>query len=461
MGNKDERSLRERTVKRLAATRMMSQRSQEDLARELGTSKSSISRIESGRQNVSVDYIEAIAQALGMQAEFKLEEPGIEYGDTSVYSLKLYDEELVRFEMKRDIGLPIRILEVNEARRDVFPLDLEVSEDGLRRWMEKRTIPKNRENVGSILYSLGLGITDLKGIIDICMGLSLNDSYWVPQTEFDGTFAEYNLYQNRFDAALSLIAYLGRGSRVKNYGTTPELTTGGMLRKSWRFSERKGIWLYKSGTDGFANAGNEPYSEFLAYQVAEQMGLHAVPYELENYYGILASKCPLFTDIDTSYVPIGRIVRTGGIEACLEYYRELGDDFYQELASMLVFDAVIVNEDRHFGNFGVLRDNHSGRILSPAPIFDNGLSLLAYGMKKDFTEDADFERYLASRTNPYGIGNQFMELARRVMGPTQRAQLRRLIGFEFTESDLTNLPRWRITRLERMIRERVKELLEG
>ena len=24
---------------------------------------------------------------------------------------------------------------------------------------------------------------------------------------------------------------------------------------------------------------------------------------------------------------------------------------------MLVFDAVIYNEDRHFGNFGVLRDN--------------------------------------------------------------------------------------------------------
>lgn len=460
MNSKDDRSLRERTVRRLAAYRMMMQRSQEDLAAELGTSKSSISRIESGRQNVTVDYVEAIARALGKDASFVLEDHKIEYGDRSQYSLKLYDEELVRFEMIRDVGLPVRILEVNEDRREVFPLDLEVSEEGLRKWLQKRFAPKNREYVGSILHSLGLTIDDLKGILDVCMGLSLNDSYWVPQSTFEGSFAEYNLYQNRFDTTLSNIAYLGRGSRVRKYGTTPELTTGGMLRKCWYFSERRGIWLYKSGTEGFANAGNEPYSEFLAYQIAQRMGLNAVAYELENYHGILASKCRLFTDIDTAYVPIGRIVRAGGIQACLDYYRELGDEFYQELASMLVFDAVIVNEDRHFGNFGLLRDNHTGRIIGPAPIFDNGLSLLAYGMKKDFEGDDDFEEYLASRSNPYGYDNKFMDLARRVMGPVQREQLRRLIGFEFTESDLTNLPRWRVKRLEQMVQDRVRDLLE-
>ena len=46
-------------------------------------------------------------------------------------------------------------------------------------------------------------------------------------------------------------------------------------------------------------------------------------YELENWKGILASRCKLFTDIDTSYIPIGRIVREGGLKACLEYYRQL------------------------------------------------------------------------------------------------------------------------------------------
>lgn len=42
------------------------------------------------------------------------------------------------------------------------------------------------------------------------------------------------------------------------------------------------------------------------------MRLNAVHYDLENWKGITASKCALFTNIDTAYIPIGRIVRTAG-----------------------------------------------------------------------------------------------------------------------------------------------------
>ena len=55
--------------------------------------------------------------------------------------------------------------------------------------------------------------------------------------------------------------------------------------------------------------------------------------------------------------------------ACLAYYDKLGPEFSEQIRSMLVFDALIYNEDRHFGNFGVLRDNHSGNIIAPAPHF--------------------------------------------------------------------------------------------
>ena len=255
---------------------------------------------------------------------------------------------------------------------------------------------------------------------------------------------------------MSVIAYTGYGQRQGEFTTSPELTTGGMLRKAWTFSSTKGIWLYKSGTSGFANTGNEPYCEFYAAQVAKKMGLHAIDYALQNWHHILASKCKLFTDINTSYVPIGRVVRTGGIDAVIDYYKELGDEFYQELASMLVFDAVIINEDRHYGNFGLLRDNKTGKIVSPAPIFDNGLSLLCYGMRDDFDEIDD---YIKKRTNPYGSDRQYFDLAKMVMGKKQKEELRKLIGFKFDESDVSNLPTWRLHALEDMIQRRVQELL--
>lgn len=53
---------------------------------------------------------------------------------------------------------------------------------------------------------------------------------------------------------------------------------------------------------------------------------------------------------------------------------------------MLVFDALICNEVRHFVTFGILRDNKSGNAVSPAPIFDNVISLFCYSMKDDLSD---------------------------------------------------------------------------
>lgn len=373
------------------------------------------------------------------------------------YMLRLYDMDLLAFSMAEHgiEGLKARLLWVNEEHRQLLPLDMELSDAGVLKWLQKRVIPKNRAYVAEILKTLGLSVNDTRGIIDVCKGLSLNDSYWVVPRDFPGTFAQYNLYENRFSEILSLVAYTGVGQSDAAFTTSPELTTNGMLPKAWRFIEGEGIYLYKGGTFGAANTGNEPYSEFYAGQIAQAMGLNAVPYELENWKGILASRCRLFTDIDTSYIPIGRIVREGGLKACLDYYEKLGPGAYEQVRSMLVFDAVIYNEDRHFGNFGVLRDNHSGAVTGAAPIFDNGLSLFNFAMPEDFR---DLDSYARTRGTPYGVG--FETVCREVMGPVQTRQLRRLIGFTFQRHPRLNLPDDRLLAIERHLQKRVRQLLE-
>lgn len=45
-------------------------------------------------------------------------------------------------------------------------------------------IPKNRAFVDEILKTVGLSHNDTKEIIDVCKGLSLNDSYWVVPADF-------------------------------------------------------------------------------------------------------------------------------------------------------------------------------------------------------------------------------------------------------------------------------------
>lgn len=376
---------------------------------------------------------------------------------SQVYSLKIYDTELMKFSLeKRGLeGLVVEILSTNKECNHLMPLDMEYTGEGILKWLERRVIPRNRTFVDQILKTLGLSHNDTKGIIDVCKGLSLNDSYWIVPEGFEGTFEQYNLYDNRFSEMLALVAYTGAGQTKQVFTTSPELTTNGMLPKAWRFIEEDGIYLYKGGTSGASNAGREPFCEYYASQIAEVMGLNAVHYDLENWKGITASKCKLFTDKDTSFVPIGRIVKAGGIQKCLDYYDKMGKDFSEQIRSMLVFDALIYNEDRHFGNFGILRDNHTGKIVAPAPIFDNGSSLFCFAGREDIP---NLEEYAKTRTNPYYIS--FEEVCAAVMGTKQKEQLRRMIGFKFTRHPKLNLPEEHLIAVERVLESRVRELLK-
>ena len=445
---------RQKIISMLTAARIEKGLSQQALADLIGTKRSNICRMESGAQNISLDMLLKVARALGKDVSVTLEEKAVPEQDR--YSLRLYDEELLTFSLRSGglEGLQAKILTINKDRRSVFPLDLTVSDEGVMKWLERRVIPKNRAFVDEILKSLGLSINNTKGIIDVCKGLSLNDSFWVVPVGFPGTFAQYNLYENRFSSVLSLVAYTGVGQSHEAFTTSPELTTQGMLRKAWRFIEDDGIYLYKGGTEGAVNAGREPYSEYYACQIAERMGLHAVHYDLENWKDILASKCRLFTDIDTAYIPIGHLVKSGGIKACLDYYAAISEEALDELKSMLVFDAVIYNEDRHFGNFGILRENRTGRVLGAAPIFDNGISLFNYAMPDDY---AHLDEYAKTRANPYGIS--YEDVCREVMGAKQRSQLRKLIGFQFQRHPSINLPEAHLQAIEKQINARVRELL--
>lgn len=454
MTEKDMLASRQSIIQKLTQARLEKGLTQEQLAKLIGTQRSNICRIESGTQNLSLDMMLKIAEALGKDISIMLEERSKPM--TNVYSLRLYDEDLITFSLEEKglEGLQANILYSDTQKAKLFPLDLMLTDEGIVKWLEKRVIPKNRQFVDEILKTLGLSVNNTKGIIDVCMGLSLNDSYWVVSADFKGEFADYNLYENRFSEALSLVAYTGVGGSNEAFSTSPELTTNGMLRKAWRFVDGDGIYLYKGGTVGAANTGNEPYSEYYACQIAEAMGLPCVKYDLENWKGILASKCKLFTNIDTAFVAVGRILKKCTLKECLEYYASLGTDFYEQLCSMLVFDSVIYNEDRHFGNFGVLRDNHTGQIISPAPIFDNGLSLFNFAMPDDFK---NLEEYAKTRSNPYRIS--YEEICKEVMGAKQKSQLRRLIGFKFKRHSSFNFPEERLAAIEKQVNERVRELL--
>lgn len=375
------------------------------------------------------------------------------------YELKHFDTTLVRFSATEDTNTPeIKILWKNDAKKDLFPLDLELTEEGIAKWLKHRTIPKNRAYVHNFLSKCGLNINRPMTIIKVSKGLSLNDCYWVVEEGFEGTYDKFNLYDNRFSQVLALIAFTGYGSSIRtSLASCPEFTTNGMLPKCWRRKDGK-IMLYKGGTRGASNTGNEPYSEYYAAQVAKVLGINAIEYGLSQWKGELCSTCELFTSKEYSFLPVGRVVTSGGMKAVREYYEKLGQDFVDALNDMLVLDAIIMNTDRHFGNFGFIVDNKTNMIVAPAPLFDHGNALLNFAGRDDLESEEALKEY-ADTLVPC-VYDDFIGTAKKVLTNKHREGLRKLLEFKFKKNSRYNLPDKRLKLIEKMIQTRAKGLLE-
>ncbi len=376
------------------------------------------------------------------------------------YILKHFDRELIRFSAKDTGETPeVCISHIDQEALPLMPLGMDVTDSGLARWLKHRKIPKNRAYIHSFLAKSGLSANGTMAIIEVSKGLSLNDSYWVVREGFEKSFDQCNLYENKFSEILASIAFTGYGSSVRSsVASSPEFTTNGMLPKCWRRQSGK-VYLYKGGTEGAFNMGNEPYSEFYAWQVAEALGVTAIPYTIAKWKSKICSKCELFTSKELAFVPVGNIVKSGGMQAVIEYYKALGSEYMDALEDMLVFDAVIANTDRHFGNFGFLVDARTNTLAGPAPLFDHGNSLFNYASRMEVENKQAFLEFAeAQRPVCY---NDFFSAAIPCVTPRHREGLRHLLEFKLKRHPRYNLEPKRLKLIETAIRQRAARLLEG
>ena len=156
-------------------------------------------------------------------------------------------------------------------------------------------------------------------------------------------------------------------------------------------------------------------------------------------------------------MPVGRIVTKGGFEAVREYYESLGEEYVKALNEMIVLDAIICNNDRHFGNFGFLIDNATNEIVATAPLFDHGNALFNFAGKRDLIDDEALTAY-ADSLMPY-IYDDFIAEAKAVMTPELKKKVRYLVNFKFKKNARYNLDNKRLKLIEKQVQKRAIALL--
>ena len=248
-----------------------------------------------------------------------------------------------------------------------------------KEWFKYRIIPPTRINYVKLKESIYP-----QRIIDLAMdnfALSLADQYWFcPEDVKDIHFADINFFQHPFTSDLNLdslnLDLMNQDSSKANAQRlfSPNLTLNGNLPKKWLNIDGK-IYLCKSSTEPFHQ---EAINELIASEILDKLKLDHVTYTYKD--GL--SYCQNFLDENTEFIPVWHIYNSKqkfNHESDYTFCRRLFDEFeipyHKELDQMLLFDYLIANEDRHYNNFGFIRDVNTLKIIKIVPIFDNGCSL--------------------------------------------------------------------------------------
>ena len=244
----------------------------------------------------------------------------------------------------------------------------------LNEWWRGRGIPNARAGLQQLLDEAGADVPE--ELVWRNLGSSLSDQYWVRPIDSKLTWEDVSFFANDWELVSALTGPHAVGAPGN---ASPDNTSDGNLPKRWTLRNGTPV-LQKFG----GPLAQEPFNEIVATALHERL-LEAgdfVRYEIAEVDGVAVSECGNFLADHEEYVPAHYVRRIlperpdlddfSHYLACCE---KLGvKDARLGLSKMIVCDDVIANHDRHWRNFGLIRDVETLE-CRPAPLFDSGSSL--------------------------------------------------------------------------------------
>jgi len=259
----------------------------------------------------------------------------------------------------------------------------------LRDWWKGRSIPASREGLRDLLESLEMVAP--QQLLNKSFGLSLSDQYWICPLGGGLKWSNVNFFHNSFsDDVGNLLFGKMELSNLKAVSLlSPDNTSDGVLKKKWKIIDGKRC-LIKGGSKPW---NQEVANEVLASRICNRLGIPFINYEIIEIDDIKYCVCEDFITGDTELVTAWHIKNlikkdnsTSDYDSFIAKAEELGiKDVRRRIDMMIVLDFIIVNTDRHYNNFGLIRNADTLEWMSVAPIYDSGTSMWC----KELPEEID------------------------------------------------------------------------
>ena len=257
-----------------------------------------------------------------------------------------------------------------------------IDKNSFNKWWKNRQIPASRNGLKEVLNKSGIYDEDNFDLLDAKVYcLSLSDQYWAKKYNENILWEDINFFENEFSEDIGKVLFNGGKTSLNLNLNTPDMTSNGNYEKRWKIINGD-RYLIKAGGKMI---NQEPFNEVIATKLYERIlnDDEYVKYEIAYDNEKAVSICKNFITPNTELIPAWKIdeyYETKKSENKYEHYIRCLNKLNIPNANllvdkMLICDFILANKDRHFNNFGVIRNVETLEFEKVAPIFDNGCSL--------------------------------------------------------------------------------------
>lgn len=239
--------------------------------------------------------------------------------------------------------------------------------EGLDNWLNDRALALTRVNANKIYKSAGVKFGNYLELLYKTYGLSINDSFWIKSDrEKKLKFSDKEMFNSRLDSNMYNVAMLGSDQDFTEGLVSAEFTGQGNYQKCF-VKEKDGIYMYKHSSD------KKIENEIVASAIAHKLGLRSASYTDALYKNIRCTKSKIIHTDDINWETAASLIECFNythLDGCNSPQDYAIKHFTEDICNMAIFDAIVLNDDRHMKNWSFEINGYTKSITGLAPSYD-------------------------------------------------------------------------------------------